>query len=148
MTVAKINIDENPETPTQYGVRGIPTLMLFKNGQVAATKVGALPKSELYQWVQLGDLSAHVSFPAPTQTPVPTRGEVGFGSGPRLPGPSFDRMAERLPVDTISAVRGGPHASATPFPALSRPHDVPGGDAPLHPAKRGGRGRGVRPASS
>ena len=52
MTVAKINIDENPGTPTKYGVRGIPTLMLFKNGQVAATKVGSLPKSKLYEWVQ------------------------------------------------------------------------------------------------
>ena len=52
VTVAKINIDENPGTPTKYGVRGIPTLMLFKNGQVAATKVGSLPKSKLYEWVQ------------------------------------------------------------------------------------------------
>ena len=52
MTVAKINIDENPGTPTKYGVRGIPTLMLFKNGQVAATKVGSLPKSKLSEWVQ------------------------------------------------------------------------------------------------
>src|SRR5436189_4286277 len=42
VTVAKVNIDENPETPRRYGVRGIPTLMLFKNGQVAATKIGAL----------------------------------------------------------------------------------------------------------
>ena len=50
--VAKINIDENPATPTKYGVRGIPTLMLFKNGQVAATKIGSLPKSKLYEWVQ------------------------------------------------------------------------------------------------
>ncbi len=52
VTIAKINIDENPGTPTKYGVRGIPTLMLFKNGQVAATKVGSLPKSKLYEWVQ------------------------------------------------------------------------------------------------
>ena len=50
--VIKVNIDENPLTPTKYGVRGIPTLMLFKNGQVAATKVGSLPKSKLYEWVQ------------------------------------------------------------------------------------------------
>ena len=50
--VAKINIDENPATPTKYGVRGIPTLMLFKNGQVAATKIGSLPKSKLYEGVQ------------------------------------------------------------------------------------------------
>ena len=52
VAVAKVNIDENPETPRRYGVRGIPTLMLFKNGQVAATKIGALPKNALYQWVE------------------------------------------------------------------------------------------------
>jgi len=52
VTVMKVNIDENPLTPTKYGVRGIPTLMLFKNGEVAATKVGALPKSKLLEWVQ------------------------------------------------------------------------------------------------
>jgi thioredoxin 1 len=52
ITVAKINIDENPATPGKYGVRGIPTLMIFKGGQVAATKIGALPKSKLYEWVE------------------------------------------------------------------------------------------------
>ena len=51
LTVAKINIDDNPQTPNKYGVRGIPTLMLFKDGNVAATKIGALPKGALYQWV-------------------------------------------------------------------------------------------------
>jgi thioredoxin 1 len=51
LTVAKINIDENPETPTRLGVRGIPTLMLFKDGELAATKVGALPKSKLVEWI-------------------------------------------------------------------------------------------------
>ena len=51
LTVAKINIDDNPNTPMKYGVRGIPTLMLFKGGQVAATKIGALQKTALYQWV-------------------------------------------------------------------------------------------------
>ncbi len=45
--VAKLNIDENPATPPKYGIRGIPTLMLFKDGSVAATKVGALSKSQL-----------------------------------------------------------------------------------------------------
>ncbi|MEO1751669.1 MAG: thioredoxin TrxA [Pseudomonadota bacterium] len=45
--VAKLNIDENPGTPPKYGIRGIPTLMLFKDGNVAATKVGALSKSQL-----------------------------------------------------------------------------------------------------
>lgn len=52
VTIAKINIDENPDTPSAYGVRGIPTLMLFKNGEVADTKVGALPKSQLVQWIE------------------------------------------------------------------------------------------------
>ncbi len=52
LTVAKVNIDDNPGTPTKYGVRGIPTLILFKNGQVAATKVGALPKRKLVEWVE------------------------------------------------------------------------------------------------
>ena len=47
LTVVKLNIDENPETPQHYGVRGIPTLMLFKDGEVEATKVGALSKSQL-----------------------------------------------------------------------------------------------------
>ena len=51
LTVAKLNIDDNPDTPTKYGVRGIPTLMLFKAGEVAATKVGALPKSKLVEWI-------------------------------------------------------------------------------------------------
>ncbi|MFT5438722.1 MAG: thioredoxin 1 [Alphaproteobacteria bacterium] len=51
LTVAKLNIDDNPDTPTKYGVRGIPTLMLFKDGEVAATKVGALPKSKLVEWI-------------------------------------------------------------------------------------------------
>jgi thioredoxin 1 len=52
LTVAKVNIDENPQTPMKYGVRGIPTVILFKAGQVAATKIGALPKSKLYEWVE------------------------------------------------------------------------------------------------
>jgi thioredoxin 1 len=49
--VAKINIDDNPETPPKYGIRGIPTLMLFKNGKVEATKVGAVSKSELADFI-------------------------------------------------------------------------------------------------
>ena len=51
LDVAKLNIDENPTTPSKYGVRGIPTLMLFKDGQVAATKVGTLPKNKLFDWI-------------------------------------------------------------------------------------------------
>jgi len=52
VTIAKVNIDDNPGVPSKYGVRGIPTLILFKNGEVAATKVGALPKSQLVEWVE------------------------------------------------------------------------------------------------
>jgi thioredoxin 1 len=52
VTVAKLNIDENPQTPTKYGVRGIPTLIMFKGGQVAGIKIGALPKSKLEEWVR------------------------------------------------------------------------------------------------
>jgi len=51
VTIAKVNVDENPQTPSKYGVHGIPTLMLFKNGQVTATKIGALPKTKLLEWV-------------------------------------------------------------------------------------------------
>jgi thioredoxin 1 len=51
LTIAKLNIDENPTTPSTYGVRGIPTLILFKDGEVAATKVGALPKSKISDWL-------------------------------------------------------------------------------------------------
>ena len=56
LTVAKVNIDDNPMSPNAYGVRGIPTMILFKDGKPAATKVGAAPKSELKKWVasQLG----------------------------------------------------------------------------------------------
>ncbi|MEE8507244.1 MAG: thioredoxin TrxA [Kiloniellales bacterium] len=52
LTIAKINIDDNPLTPQKYGVRGIPTLMLFRNGEVAATKVGAVAKNQLLEWVE------------------------------------------------------------------------------------------------
>jgi thioredoxin 1 len=50
--IVKINIDENPETPGRLGVRGIPTLMLFNDGKLAATKVGAAPKSSLSAWIK------------------------------------------------------------------------------------------------
>ena len=49
--VAKLNIDENPDTPPKYGVRGIPTLMLIKNGNIEATKVGAVSKSQLTAFI-------------------------------------------------------------------------------------------------
>lgn len=51
LTVAKLNIDDNPTTPQHFGVRGIPTLMIFKNGNVEATKVGALSKSQLADFI-------------------------------------------------------------------------------------------------
>ena len=50
--IVKINIDENPDAPTRYGVRGIPTMILFKNGAPVATKVGAAPKSQLKSWLE------------------------------------------------------------------------------------------------
>ena len=50
--IVKINIDENPGTPSKFGVRGIPTVMVFKGGKLAATKVGALPKTQLQSWIE------------------------------------------------------------------------------------------------
>jgi thioredoxin 1 len=50
--IVKINIDENPQTPSKYGVRGIPTLMVFKGGTVSSTKVGAAPKGQLQSWIE------------------------------------------------------------------------------------------------
>ena len=52
VTIAKLNIDENPETPGRYGVRGIPTMLLFKNGEAVAQKVGAAPRSQIQQWLE------------------------------------------------------------------------------------------------
>jgi thioredoxin 1 len=52
VTIAKLNIDDNPEAPSRYGVRGIPTMILFKDGQKVAEKVGAAPKSALQGWLQ------------------------------------------------------------------------------------------------
>ena len=51
MKVAKLNIDDNPNTPPKFGIRGIPTLMMYKNGQVEATKVGAVSKSQLTAFI-------------------------------------------------------------------------------------------------
>jgi len=52
LTVAKVNIDENPETPNTYSVRGIPTLILFKDGKPAATQIGAATKGRLKAWIE------------------------------------------------------------------------------------------------
>jgi len=51
LKIAKLNIDDNPDTPPAYGIRGIPTLMLFKNGEVEATKMGAVSKSQLTAFI-------------------------------------------------------------------------------------------------
>ena len=56
VTIAKLNIDDNPDAPSKYGVRGIPTMILFKDGKPAATKVGAAPKSQLKGWLE-GELA-------------------------------------------------------------------------------------------
>ncbi len=51
VTVAKLNIEDSPTTPSRYGVRGIPTMMLFKGGQMASMKVGAMPKQKILEWL-------------------------------------------------------------------------------------------------
>ena len=51
LSVLKLNIDENPVTPSKYGIRGIPTLLLFKDSELVSTKVGAFPKSSLQEWI-------------------------------------------------------------------------------------------------
>ena len=60
VTIAKLNIDDNPDAPARYGVRGIPTMILFKDGKVAATKVGAAPKTQLQSWLE-GELGGPAS---------------------------------------------------------------------------------------
>jgi thioredoxin 1 len=52
VTIAKLNIDDHPDTPSKYGVRGIPTMILFKNGEPVDTKVGAAPKAQLKSWLE------------------------------------------------------------------------------------------------
>lgn len=51
VTVAKLNIEESPSVPSRYGVKGIPTLMLFKDGHMASMKVGAMPKAKILEWL-------------------------------------------------------------------------------------------------
>lgn len=51
VSIVKVNIDESPEAPGKYGVRGIPTMIMFKNGEPVATKVGSVPKSQLKEWI-------------------------------------------------------------------------------------------------
>ena len=52
VVIAKVNIDDNPNAPSRYGVRGIPTMILFKDGEAAATKVGAAPKTAIESWIK------------------------------------------------------------------------------------------------
>ena len=60
LTVAKLNIDDNPSTPAKYNVRGIPMLILFKDGEVVSTKIGAVPKGKIVEWIgqSIGDPGA------------------------------------------------------------------------------------------
>jgi thioredoxin 1 len=58
VTIAKVNIEDSPTTPSRYGVRGIPTLMLFKDGQMASMKVGAMPKAKILEWLTESGVAA------------------------------------------------------------------------------------------
>jgi thioredoxin 1 len=58
VTVAKLNIEDSPTTPSRYGVRGIPTMMLFKDGQMASMKVGAMPKQKILEWLNEAGVAA------------------------------------------------------------------------------------------
>src|ERR1700741_3341532 len=65
VTIAKLNIEESPTTPSRYGVRGIPTMMLFKDGQMASMKVGAMPKQKILEWLAEAGVSAAAAYPPP-----------------------------------------------------------------------------------
>jgi thioredoxin 1 len=56
--IAKVNIEDSPTTPSRYGVRGIPTMMLFKDGQMASMKVGAMPKQKILEWLSEAGVAA------------------------------------------------------------------------------------------
>ena len=58
VTIAKVNIEDSPDIPSRYGVRGVPTLMLFKDGQVAQMKVGAMPKAKILEWLSEAGVGA------------------------------------------------------------------------------------------
>jgi len=61
VTIAKVNIEESPGVPSRYGVRGIPTLMLFRDGQMASMKVGAMPKQKILEWLHETGVQAQVA---------------------------------------------------------------------------------------
>ena len=58
VTIAKLDIEQSPATPSRYGVRGIPTMMLFKDGQMASMKVGAMPKQKILEWLTEAGVAA------------------------------------------------------------------------------------------
>ena len=58
VTIAKLDIEQSPTTPSRYGVRGIPTMMLFKGGQMASMKVGAMPKQKILEWLAEAGVAA------------------------------------------------------------------------------------------
>ena len=58
VTIAKLDIEQSPTTPSRYGVRGIPTMMLFKGGQMASMKVGAMPKQKILEWLSESGVQA------------------------------------------------------------------------------------------
>ena len=80
VTIAKLNIDENPDAPAKYGVRGIPTMILFKDGQPAATKIGAEPKSRIQGWLEgaleLRTTGRRVSDGFPEAIPLASLGPI------------------------------------------------------------------------
>ena len=61
VTIAKVNIEESPTVPSRYGVRGIPTMMLFRDGQMASMKVGAMPKQKILEWLNETGVHAQVA---------------------------------------------------------------------------------------
>ena len=92
VTVAKLNIDENPDTPGRYGVRGIPTMLLFKGGQPVAQKVGAAPRSQIQQWLE-SNLDAQPSRPPAER--LTSGGSVP--SSPRVSGLNFSCRGRSSP---------------------------------------------------
>ena len=106
VTIAKINIDENPQTPSRYGVRGIPTLMMFKDGKVASTRVGAMPKSKIVEWIDEA-ASAPSSFPLPPPPPAPPPVRLLPRRFRRLVALALPRAAPTAPVKSRRSSRVG-----------------------------------------
>ena len=82
--IVKVNVDENPDSPAMLGVRGIPALFLFKDGQVVSNKIGAAPKAALANWIKIGDLIAAIlRRKGRPRAPFPFR--TAFSSAPKYP---------------------------------------------------------------